>query len=167
MTMKPIKAFFTAAFLLLASEAFSQVKEGSIYYIEVVPTNSFSLLKASSGGLKCDVYITTASGDIGSSSAKRSLADAAGNKISFDNVLGALNYLGRDGWELVSALPTFIPDDATESKSDMRQYYYTYLMKLDTSKHPRNAITDFIDSEITAMKVFDKAKKGMSQIVLQ
>lgn len=59
--------------------------------------------------------------------------------INFDNVIGALNYLGSYGWELVSVYQREV--------KNIRVTYY--LLKLDAKTAGRNRITDIIDEALS------------------
>lgn len=56
--------------------------------------------------------------------------------LEFDNAVGALNYLGKRGWELVSVYER-------DMKSAGRRTFY--LLRLDTSRYPEDDIAKAID----------------------
>lgn len=62
-----------------------------------------------------------------------------GNPIDFENALGALNYLGRQGWEQVSVYER-------EMKSAGRRTFY--LLRLDGTKYAPTLITEATDAAI-------------------
>ena len=62
--------------------------------------------------------------------------DEKGQLLDFENALGALNYLGRQGWDLVSVYER-------DMKSAGRRTFY--LLRLDTTKSGATPITESID----------------------
>lgn len=66
------------------------------------------------------------------------LANQNNEVIKFDNVMGALNYLGSYGWELVSVYQR-------EVKSIRVTYY---LLKLNAATAGPNRITEIIDKSL-------------------
>ncbi|MBR0299537.1 MAG: hypothetical protein IJQ93_04375 [Bacteroidales bacterium] len=65
------------------------------------------------------------------------ITDGDGSPIDFENALGALNYLGHQGWELVSVYER-------DMKSAGRRTFY--LLRLDGAKYGPNQITEAIDA---------------------
>lgn len=64
------------------------------------------------------------------------ITDENEQPVDFENALGALNYLGRQGWELVSVYER-------DMKSAGRRTFY--LLRLDAEKYGPNSITLAID----------------------
>ena len=103
----------------------------SIYYLEVYELNSLTMKS-----ICINFGINT-----GSLVKTFKLSDEDGTRIlPFENVIGALNYLGQQGWEVVTVYNR-------EMKSGQNIYY---LMKFDATKHPKTTLVNYIDTEVLA-----------------
>ena len=63
--------------------------------------------------------------------------------VQFENVIGALNYLGAQGWEVVS----------TYKRDTGNSGVVFFLLRLDASKHDATAITRAIDEMLAGLKL--------------
>lgn len=70
------------------------------------------------------------------------ILDEKDEPILFQNVVAALNYLSGQGWELVAVSERNVK---TGSRT-------VYLMKLDSSVHPKNKITEAIDEVVAELQ---------------
>ncbi len=107
--------------------------EPSIYYVEVYEINSHPFKSVCINfGLNTDSIAKTFK-----------LTDEEGkNPIPFENVVGALNYLGQQGWEVMTVYHR-------ELKGTAGQNTY-YLMRFDASKHPKTTLVKAIDEQVLA-----------------
>jgi len=114
-----------AAVALSVSFLSAQTPDAQVYYVEVY---EISVMTAKS---VCINYGVNA--PIGKSI---KIIDDNNQLVDFENALGALNYLGRQGWELISVYER-------DMKSAGRRTFY--LLRLDGSEHGPTPITKAID----------------------
>ncbi len=122
-TKSIIAALFCA--IIFANQLFAQ--ENKTYYIEIYEV---TLLGGKS--------ISLDFGKDAPMGKTYKITDEKDEPILFQNVVAALNYLSGQGWELVTVSERMV-------KAGTRT---VYLMKLDTSAHPGNKITEAIDENI-------------------
>ncbi len=127
-----ILAVAAISFLFIPSSVNAQTKVGNekIYYLDVYEVEFMTAKSVS-----INYGVSTSFGSV------IKLADENNEVINFDNVLGALNYLGSFGWELVSTY--------TSDTKNTRGVHY--IMKLDQNIHPSNKVTVLIDDLIRSL----------------
>lgn len=128
----------TLLFFLMCSGLFAQTnvpvvrERQSYYYVEV----SESMLKAAGFSLKKTVSVNWGKEAPAATSYKLSDEKETG-LINFENVFGALNYLGAQGWEVVAVY--------------VRNSGLSYLLRMDASKHTPTALTRAIDELLDSL----------------
>ena len=119
-----MKKIIASLIVLFAMSVFAFAQENShIYYVEVYEV---SILGIKSVNLDY--------GEDAPSGMVYKIFDENGN-IEFKNVVAAINYLSDQGWELVTVFEKNVKAGART----------IYLLKFDSSKHPKNAIVTSID----------------------
>ena len=123
-----------AALMMISVSARSQVKVGNekIYYLEVFEIN---MLTEKSVSINYGVAVPFGSA--------MKIGNDNNEIIKFDNALGALNYLGSYGWELVSTYTKI-------TKGSHRSTHY--LLKLDTNIHPADKFAGRIDDLLASLE---------------
>ena len=149
---KFIKVLATTALFVMAANStalFAQSAEvpihrasPSYYYVEVSEI-TLGVLR-SSIAMKKSVNINFGK-DAPTATAYKIADEKETGLVQFENVLGALNYLGALGWEVVSAYK--------RNNNNTGQIYY--LLKIDASKYKPTAITRAIDEMLGELKLQD------------
>lgn len=112
----------------------------SFYYIEISESN----VKLGGGLVKVANTVVLNFGREAPTGAAYKITDKEETGIiKFENAISALNYLGAQGWEVISSHLN------TQGQS-------TYVLKLDTSKHPANYITKWIDKTMEELVLSEK-----------
>lgn len=128
--MKTIWKQAVATLLLLVAATSLKAQDAShpkkAYYVEVYEN---SLLTAKSVCINYGVNAPAGK--------SIKLMDRNGNLVDFENALGALNYLGQQGWELVSVYER-------DMKGAGRRTFY--LLKLDAAQGTPSPLTEAIDN---------------------
>ncbi len=127
-----ISVLFIAASANAQTASKTELGSQKVYYLEVFET-SWMTTKAVSinWGVNTPNPITQTF----------KLANQNDDIIHFDNVIGALNYLGSYGWDLVSVYQREV--------KNIRVTYY--LLKLDAAVRGSNRITDIIDKAMAEL----------------
>jgi hypothetical protein len=118
-----IAMMFIGAVSLAAQE--SQIKSAPMYYVEVYENSILGLKSV------CINYGVNAP-----AGKAYKIMDEKQAPLEFENAVGALNYLGQQGWELVSVYER-------DMKSAGRRTFY--LLRLDVTKNGPTLITEAID----------------------
>ena len=117
----------------------------SYYYLEISET-TLGVLK-SAIAIKKSVSINFGK-DAPTASAYKITDEKETGLVTFENVIGALNYLGAQGWEVVS----------TYKRDTGNSGLVYYLLKYDAAKHPATAITRAIDDMLANLPLQEVTK---------
>ena len=104
----------------------------SVYFIEVYEINALTMKSVcinfglNAGGVGKTFKLFDEDGD---------------HPLPFDNIVGALNYLGQQGWEVMTVYNR-------EVKGSGQNIYY--LMRFDAAKYPKTLLVKTIDEQVLA-----------------
>lgn len=122
--------------LLLCAAAYAQDRtnenKGGVYYIEIYEYMG-------RGGTEQSVAVNF--GLNGTLLKTFKLVDENQKVLQFENLIGAMNYLGRQGWRAVSYY---------ERHADNGKIFRHCVMEYDTAVHPRYFFIDTIDEQVLA-----------------